>query len=68
MREKLLRAVISHATGHIDKHIANVNVYLENPVGIGEHSDIMEAIESELKQIAEYDDQLEVLHKYFHIQ
>jgi len=45
MREKLIKAFISHAQGHIDKHVANVEVYLANPAGIGEHSDIMEAIE-----------------------
>lgn len=65
MREKLIKAFISHAQGHIDKHVANVEVYLHNPAGIGEHSDIMEAIEIEMKQIAEYDDQLEMMKKYF---
>ena len=40
MREQLIRAVIAHAQGEIEKHKANVNVYLEHPVGIGEHSDI----------------------------
>jgi len=65
MREKLLEAFKSHAQGHIDKHVANVEVYLTNPAGIGEHPDIMEAIESEVKQIAEYDDMLEMVKKYF---
>jgi len=65
MRELLIEAFKSHAKGHIDKHIANVEVYLANPVGIGEHSDIMEAIEMEIEQIAKYDDQLEIMKKYF---
>lgn len=65
MREKLIEAFKSHAKGHIDKHVANVEVYLANPAGIGEHSDIMEAIEIEMKQIAEYDDHLEMMKKYF---
>jgi len=68
MREKLIKAFVSHAQGHIDKHVANVEVYLANPAGIGEHSDIMEAIEIEMKQIAEYDDQLEMMKKYFFIE
>jgi len=38
---------------------------LTNPAGIGEHPDIIEAIESEVKQIAEYDDMLEMAKKYF---
>ena len=65
MREQLLKAFVSHAQGHIDKHVANVEVYLTDPAGIGEHSDIIEAIESEVKQIAEYDDMLEMAKKYF---
>ena len=35
MREKLLKALIAHAHGDIQKHVANVEVYLNNPVGIG---------------------------------
>jgi len=65
MREVLLEAFVSHAKGHIAKHVANVEVYLHNPAGIGEHSDIIEAIEIEMKQIAEYDDMLEMTKKYF---
>jgi hypothetical protein len=40
-------------------------VYLENPSGIGEHSDIMGAIEEELRLIADYHEQLEILERYF---
>ena len=65
MREILLEALRSHAQGHVDKHKANVEVYLHNAVGVGEHPDIIEAIEKELKVIAEYDDQLQIIEKYF---
>ncbi len=65
MREQLIRAVSAHATGEIEKHKANVEVYLEHPAGIGEHSDITEAIQVELDKIARYDDQVEVINKYF---
>ena len=65
MREQLLAAVKAHAQGEIAKHKANVNVYLEHPAGIGEHSDITEAIQVELDKIARYHDQVEVIDKYF---
>jgi len=42
-----------------------VEVYLTNPVGIGEHSDIIEAIEKELDEIAKYQDHLDIIKKYF---
>ena len=64
MRDQLIRALSAHATGEIEKHKANVEVYLEHPVGIGEHSDITEAIETELNIIAKYKDQIDVINKY----
>ena len=66
MRDQLIRAVLAHASGEIEKHKANVNVYLEHPAGIGEHSDITEAIQEELDKIARNHDQIEVVNKYFH--
>ena len=64
-RENAIEAIKEHAKGHIAKHAMNVEVYLKNAAGVGEHPDILEAIEKELKIIAEYHDQLEVLEKYF---
>tara|TARA_B110000285_G_C14857645_1_gene482992 strand:- start:46 stop:255 length:210 start_codon:yes stop_codon:yes gene_type:complete len=64
-RTHLIKALKSHAQGHIDKHIANVEVHLNNATGVAEHSDHVETIEKELKMIADYDDQLEMLNKYF---
>ena len=65
MREQLLKALLAHAQGDIQKHVANVEVYLTNPAGIGEHSNIVEAIEQELNEIAKYQDQIDVIQKYF---
>ena len=65
MRDKIKESLIAHAEGHIKKHSTNVEIYLNNSMGIGEHSDIVETIEKELQMIAKYDDQLEVLKKYF---
>ena len=65
MRDSLIKALTAHASGEIAKHRANVEVYLTNPAGIGEHSDITEAIGVELDKIARYHDQIEVIQKYF---
>ena len=64
MRDQLVKALLAHAQGDIQKHVANVEVYLTNPAGIGEHSNIVEAIEEELNMIAKYEDQIEVINKY----
>ena len=63
----MIEALKAHAQGHIEKHKLNVEVILQKPVGIGEHGDILTEAEKELKVIAEYDDQLEMLNKYFTI-
>ena len=65
MREKMISALLAHAQGDIQKHKMNVEVYLSNPVGIGEHSNVMEAIEEELNMIAKYEDQVSVIKKHF---
>ena len=65
MRNKLLEATRKHAEGHVAKHVANVEVYLNSSIGIGEHSDIIKAIEMELEHIAKYQDQIEILDLYF---
>ena len=65
MRDQLLKAAKLHAQAHVEKHRLNVEVYLTNPAGIGEHSDIMEAMEIELEEMAKYEDHLDILNKYF---
>ena len=65
-RKNMIEALESHARGHIKKHTMNVEVYLKNAVGVGEHPDVLEAIEKEIELIAKYNDQLEILNKYFY--
>ena len=65
MRDQLIKALLAHAQGDIQKHVANVEAYLTNPAGIGEHSNIVEAIEGELVMIAKYQDQIDIIQKYF---
>ena len=65
MREQIINALKAHARGHIEKHKINVENLIQNYVGVAEHPDLLESIEKELKIIAEYHDQLEVINKYF---
>ena len=65
MRDKMLNALKSFYVGNINRHIANVEVYLRMTVGIGEHSDIQETIDKEIEKIAQFDDRLAMVMKYF---
>ena len=63
----MIEALKQHALGHIEKHKMNVEILLQKTAGIAEHPDTLETIEKELKIIADYDDQISMLNKYFTI-
>jgi len=65
VRDQMLQALKQHAKANSQLHCMNIEVYLKNPAGIGEHSDVMEAIQSELDKMAMHEDRLDILHNYF---
>lgn len=65
MRNDLIRASEMHFKAHIEKHRMNVEVLLNNPTAIHGHVDVMDAIEKELAEMADYADKLEMLTTYF---
>jgi len=54
-----------HAAGELERAKTNVMVYMHNSTGIGEHSDIVEAIQEELDKMAAANDRMEMLDKFF---
>lgn len=65
LKPALISAVMKKAEGELQAHKANIEVYLANPVGIGEHSNIIEAIETELKGMAKAEEIINLLDNYF---
>ena len=65
LRPTILTALQNDAFGQISKAKANVEVYLANPVGIGEHPDILAAIQEQLDIVAENEERLQTLEKHF---
>ena len=61
----LLYALMMQYQADIEKAKANINVYLENPAGIGEHADIVSAVDSQVEIIAHAEDKLMVIDKHF---
>ena len=61
----LINTAKAYYIGMINRRVANVEVLLNQPVGIGEHGDIQEEIEKHLGVIADYHDKIEILEKYF---
>jgi len=64
MREKILKALLAHNKGELEKKLANIEIYMNNPVGIGEHPGVLEAIEAELHDASKYEDSLNIINKY----
>ena len=67
MKGRILDALQAHAEGNIELHLANIEVYLDNPAGIGEHSDILEAIQAEMDKVAVHQDRLEIIKNYLEV-
>jgi hypothetical protein len=65
LRTKILEALRADAEGNIAKAKANVEVYLHQPVGIGEHPDVLGAIQEQLDIIAHEEERIEVLEEHF---
>ncbi|SVA43963.1 uncharacterized protein METZ01_LOCUS96817 [marine metagenome] len=65
MREKLLTAFKAHMEGQIAKSVANVEVLLNNTVGVADHPDMIATLGTEIELIAKYNDMLEMANKHF---
>ncbi len=65
MREQLLTALRAYYIGHIEKHKMNIENLITNNVGVAEHPDHIETISKEMGSLANYDEQLQMVDKYF---
>ena len=65
MRNEILTALRTDAEGNIQKARLNIEIYLKNPVGIGEHPDVLGAIQEQLDVIAHEQERIDMLQKYF---
>jgi hypothetical protein len=62
---KHLKAILKKLEGKRDEHLADLQVYIDNPVGVGEHPGIGEVIEKKIEKIEELDSSIECIKKYF---
>ena len=62
---KHLKAILKKLEGKRDEHLADLQVYIDNPVGVGDHPGIGEVIEKKIEKIEELDSSIECIKKYF---
>ena len=64
MRRAILEALKARYEAEIAEADATVNIYLNNPVGIGEHPQHLEEVDKLMAKIAEAKDKLESLKEF----
>ena len=61
MINPLLDALCKKYEGEIAAAKANINVYITNPAGIGEHPNLVAAVDSEIEKLTDATDKLSIL-------
>jgi hypothetical protein len=64
MRDMIIGALKTKLLGQMNSHIANIEVMMTNPVGVGDHPTIIDTIEKELAALDSDNGKLNVLVKY----
>ena len=60
-----IQAIYNQFAGAREEALADLTVYLQNPVGVGEHSRIGEEIKNLVKRVDEYDSLVECMERHF---
>ena len=64
MRDLIINALKTKLLGQMNSHIANIEVMMTNPVGVGDHPTIVDTVEKELGALEHANGKLNVLVKY----
>ena len=65
MKEQLVQALKTKDDADYKMHKANLDIYLNNPVGIGEHPQHFEEMDKLVESMTAARDKLEVLNKEY---
>ena len=64
MRIAILNALEAKYEAQVAEAHATIKIYLENPVGIGEHPQHIDEVDKQLQKIAEADEKLKALEDF----
>ena len=65
MRDMIIGALKSKLLGDVNSHIANIEVMITNPVGVGDHPTIVDTIDKELSALEHANGKLNNLVRFF---
>jgi len=66
MKEAIVSALMHDASSKIELAKINIEVYLNNSVGVGDHPNITETIQEQLDIISKHKDRLNVLMEHYY--
>ena len=58
---QILQALYCRYLGEMEVHRTNIDIYLNTPAGIGEHPDVLGAIDTEVEKLAAVTEKLQTL-------
>ena len=61
IKDKIINALRKKYEADMEAALATIDIYLANSVGIGEHPDIIAALDSQMTILAEAEDKLNAL-------
>ncbi len=64
MRNAILEALEDRFQAQISEAEATIKIYLENPVGIGEHPQHVDEIDKQLQKISEAEEKLQAIIRF----
>ena len=64
MRTAILDALEARYDAQVAEAHATIKIYLENPVGIGEHPQHIDEVDKQLQRIADADEKLKALEDF----
>ena len=60
-----IQAIYNQFAGKREEALADLKVYMQNPVGVGEHPNIGDEIKRKIREVDEYDSLVACLEKHF---
>ena len=66
LNQRMVIALMQDCHANIQKAECNIYAFLEKPVGVGDHPNIMQTIQEQLDIVSKHKDRLSVLAEYFY--
>ncbi len=65
MRDQKIKALELKYRAGIAEHLAEIQNYVDNSVGVGEHGNLVESMDQLIAKLSEFEEKLVTLEKYF---